>query len=195
MGPKRFGLVALACLGLWAAPAQAKLLDDTGALGAGHLSLAVGAEAGIASPNPIRLELHERVGLVGGVGLFLDQFVGLHNESGARLGGGFKWSILSKKSGERPGLALWAGGFYQTARKRAGAQGAFMVDYAIGRVTPYAALDLDLWFDDGVDARTGLLGGVRVAIVPHIALFVEGELGLSGRTKNHLAAAGLRLSI
>ncbi|MCA9550894.1 MAG: hypothetical protein KC933_12745 [Myxococcales bacterium] len=195
MGPKRLGVVALACLGLWTAPAQAKLLDDTSALGAGHLSLALGAEAGIVSPNPIRLELHERVGLVGGVGLFLDQYVGLHNEPGARLGGGFKWSILSKKSGVRPGLALWAGGFYQTARRRAGAQGAFMVDYAFGRVTPYAALDLDLWFDDGVDARTGFLGGVRVAIVPHIALFVEGEFGLSGRTKNHLAAAGLRLSI
>lgn len=178
-----------------AAPAEAKLLDDTSVVGPGHLSLAVGAEAGIESPNPIRLELHERVGLVGGVGLFLDQYVGLHNESGARLGGGFKWTVLSRRLGERPGLALWAGGFYQTARKRAGAQGAFMVDYSFGRVTPYAAFDVDLWFDDGVDARTGLLGGVRVGIVSHIALFVEGQVGLSGRSKDHLAAAGLRLSI
>ena len=178
-----------------ARPAEARLLDDTSALGPGHLSLALGAEAGIESPNPIRLELHERVGLVGGVGLYLDQYVGLHNEPGARLGGGFKWTVLPGKAGQRPGLALWAGGFYQTARQRAAAQAAFMVDYSLGRVTPYAALDLDLWFDDGVDARTVLLGGVRVGIVPRVSLFAEAGVGLSGRAKDHLAAAGLRLRI
>lgn len=177
-----------------AVPAEAKLLDTTSSLGPGHLGAAVGGEFALYAPNPIRLELHERVGLVGGLDLYLNQFVGLHRESGLRLGGGLKWSLMSRKK-NRPGLALWAGGFYQTQRKAAGAAASFMIDSQFGRLTPYAALDMDMWFENGVDTHFTLLGGTRIAIVKHVAAFLEAGGGLTGSRRNHFAALGLRLRL
>lgn len=184
----------VALLLLVAVPAQAKLLDTTSSLGAGHLGAAAGAEFSLYSPNPIRLELHERVGLVGGLDLYLNQFVGLHRESGVRLGAGLKWSLLPRTK-DRPGLALWGGGLYHTQRKVGGVAASFMIDGQFGRVTPYAALDMDLWFQNGTDARFTLLGGARLSIVNHVAAYLEAGVGLTGDPKNHLAAAGLRLSL
>lgn len=190
---RRLPLCLLALLAV-SAPARAEVLDTTRSLGAGHFRVSAGAEFGLSSPNPIRLDLQERLGLVGGLDLHLVQSIGLHREPGARFGGGLKWTVLSNTKA-RPGIALWGGGFYQTARRVAGATGRFAIDYRFGRVTPYAALDLDLWFEDGVDTHLTLLGGARIGVVDHVGLFLEAGADLTGRRRDHLAAVGLALTI
>lgn len=186
----------LAFLGLVSAPhvVTAEVLDTSDSLGPGHLRLMVGAELGLEDPNPIRLDVQQRVGLASGLDLYLVQAIGLHRESGARLGGGLKWTALGKRK-DRPGIALWGGGFFQTAREVAGLTGRVLIDYRFGRVTPYAALDLDLWFEDGVDTHVALLGGARISVVSHVAAFLEAGVGLTGTPRDHLVALGLALEI
>lgn len=176
--------------------AAAKILDGTQSLAPGHISAALGAELSLEDPNPIRLEVKERIGLAGGVDLYLDQTIGLHRDDGLRLGGGLKWTVvdLSTKR-ERPGVALWAGGFFHTGREVAGAAFTALVDYRFGRLRPYAGLDLDMWFDQGVDTRLTVLGGTRIAIVNHLGAYLEAGGGLTGRVRNHLVALGLRLDL
>lgn len=183
-------------LALLCAPrlAGAEVLDTSDALAAGHVRVMAGAEFGLSDPNPIRLDLQERIGLASGLDVYLVQAIGLHREDGVRLGGGLKWNVLPRKK-DRPGIALWGGGFYQTAREVAGATGRFLIDFRFGRVTPYGALDLDLWFTDGVDSHLTALGGARVSIVPHVAAFFEAGVDLTGRQRDHLAALGIALEI
>jgi len=174
--------------------AEAKLVDTTRGLGAGKLTLAVEGAAFIESPNPIYLNLHERVGLAGGVGLYLEQLIRFQNSSSVRLGGGGKWTVLADNA-ERPGLALWLGGFYDFGPDAAGIAATFMIDNSFGRLTPYGALNLDAYFLDGIDPRLSLIGGLRLGLATNIDLFVEGGLGLTGRDpKDHFASAGLRLT-
>ena len=174
--------------------AAAEVLDTSDSLAAGHVRVMAGAEFGLADPNPIRLDIQERIGLASGLDIYLVQAIGLHRENGARLGGGLKWTVLPRKK-DRPGIALWGGGFYQTAMEVAGVTGRFLIDYRFGRVTPYGALDLDLWFQDGVDSHLTVLGGARVSIVPHVAAFFEAGADLTGRRRDHVAALGLALEI
>ena len=186
-----FGLAALTPQG-----AGAKILDGSQSLAPGHIGAALGAELSLEDPNPIRLEVKERVGLAGGLDLYLDQTIGLHREDGVRLGGGLKWTALSLSTKRgRPGIAVWGGGFFHTQREVAGAAFTALVDYRFGALRPYAALDLDLWFEDGVDTRLTILGGTRIAIVNHLGAYIEVGGGLTGRVRNHLVALGLRLDL
>lgn len=173
--------------------AGARILDTTRSARPGHVSLAVEGMFSLDDPNPIWLGLHERIGLANGLDLTLDQRFGLKDDPGVRLGGAVKWTILSDARG-RPGLGLWGGGFYDTGDDAAGLTASFMVDNTWGRFTPYAALDFDLWFLDDIDARFGLLAGVRVGVVKHLDFFAEGGVGLTGTRKNHFLSTGIRLS-
>ncbi len=186
--------VILAALMLAALPAQAKILDTTRSLGSGHVGGAAGVDFGLSTPNTIRLELHERVGLAGGVDLYFEQYMGLRRESGLQVGAGLKWTLLSRKR-DRAGFALRGGGLYHTGTEVAGLSATFLGDWSMGRLTPYAGLDLDAWFQNGVDSNFTLLGGARIAVVKHVGAFVEGGLALTGARQRNFLAVGLRLDL
>lgn len=185
--------LALICM-LVGGSAEARILDDTVSMAPGHVSFAAEFQAGLQRPNPLTVQLHERIGLFSGLDLTLDQWIGLQDASDLRIGGGVKWTILRHKKG-RPGLALWGGAFYDTEVDAFGLHPTFMIDYRFGRITPYAAFDLEMWFDDGVDPRFGLLGGVRIGLVNHVDLYFEAGAGLTGDFKNHFMSGGLRIWI
>lgn len=130
-------------------------------------------------------QVHESIGLVGGLDLFLRQgFYFPDNQPvNVYLGGGVKWTILSlnKKEGI-PGLALAGGGHFVVNGDWGGADLTFLVDYRWGRWRPYISVDSELNFGrPGVEFRLGLIGGTRFTIVNHVTWFIEMGGGFTTR--------------
>src|SRR5438874_2355909 len=100
--------------------ARAEILDTTGSRSAGELSLAGELQAGLSPGTPLSLNVHEAIGLAGGVDLVAKQGFGLSAPHDVYLGAGLKWTLLHDKS-NAPGLALWAGGHFLTGANVAGA--------------------------------------------------------------------------
>lgn len=184
-------ILVFAFVVLSAVPAQAKLLDTTRSLGPGHVSGAVGVDSDFSSGW---LELHQRVGLVGGLDLYLEEFLPLWDANGALLGAGFKWSLLPRKK-DRAGLALRAGASYQTASSTGGLSGALLADWGFGRTTPYVALKLDI-SRPANQTLTNVYGiaGARFGIVKHVGSFVEVALELTNN-QPFTVAGGIRLDL
>ena len=161
--------------------ARAEIMDTTGSLAAGQFSLGFELQAGLAQPRSptTLLNIHEAVGLAGGLDLYARQGISLGGGGSLYFGAGIKWAILRDgKSG--PGLALWGGGHVWTGGG-GGGDATLLLDHRFGSVTPYFGADLNIEVGGGeVDTRLGLLGGVRIIIVQHVAWFVEGGVGIVG---------------
>jgi hypothetical protein len=190
--------LALASILLSAGAARAEIMQTSGSLPAGGLSLGAEFQAGVyASPAPWLLNLHEAVGLIGGVDLYAREGLGLRNAN-FYVGAGVKWTPLTSRS-DRPGIAILAGGHYVSS-ELAGADGSLLIDYTIKRVTPYLGLDTNLDFyssnnRNDVDFKLGLIGGARIGLVPHVAWYVEGGLGITGDPKPHFITTGPKITL
>jgi hypothetical protein len=174
--------------------AHAEKMQTTGSLSAGRLALGAEFQAGLITGTPLELNLHEMVGLIGGVDIYATQGIQLRYDRDVYIGAGIKWTILSGNH-ERPGVALLAGGHY-LINNYAGADATIMVDYTIGRVTPLLGLDTKLDLpESGADFKVGLLAIVRIALVTNVAWFIEGEIGLSGEPKPTFISTGPKITI
>ena len=178
-----------------ALPVEAKLLDTTDALRSGKLYLGAEPTVGLAEPNPFGIRLHERVGLSSGIGLVLAQRFWITRSDSIRFDFAFKSRLVRRRRRQPWGVAWWLGGYFETESEEVGATSSLMLDYKLRRITPYAALDLDLAADDGVDARFGLIGGFAYAMARNASWFVEAGGYLSGRIRNHFISTGLRIRL
>jgi hypothetical protein len=174
--------------------AHAEKMETTGSLSAGRLALGLEFQAGLVTGTPLELNLHEMVGLIGGVDIYATEGMQLRDNRNVYIGAGIKWTILTMNH-ERPGIALLAGGHYITDAY-AGADATIMFDYRIGRVTPLLGLDskLDLP-ESGADLKLGLLAIVRIEVVTNVAWFIEGEIGLTGDPKPSFISTGPKITI
>ncbi len=189
-------LLSISLVLLAAPPARAEYADTTSSLGPGHLSFATELQADVRTDWPLLLNLHESVGLAGGFDLVLRQGLPLSGQ-GFYFGGAIKWTLLGASTrASRPGVALWLGGHGRTGGGAAGVDATITVDYPFGRVRPYLGLDgnLELTSDD-VELLLGLVGGAQIGLVSHVALFVEGGLGIIGDPEPHFISVGLRVTI
>ena len=183
-----FGLT----LGSLALPARAEYQELPDSLGLGDWGIAGEFQANIEPGVPLEIILHENVGLVGGLDVFLRQDFPL-NGGDFMVGAGIKWTILHKHNG--PGLALWAGGHYYV-KDFAGLNLAMLVDYRFSRLIPYAGLMYDMDFEgDGLRHKLRLALGLRIGIVEHFAWFVEAGIGLAQPPLPHFIATGPRFTL
>ena len=185
---------ALACAFLLVNRSARAEIDDTSrSLRAGQLSLAAGFQAGfVADTHPLLVNVHEAIGLAGGLDLYARQAIGL-DEQPLYLGAGIRWTLVSGRR-NRVGVGLFAGGHLLTDNGGAGADGTLLVDYSLGKVTPYGAFDLNINFrENDTDTQVGLIGGVRIFMVQNVYWLVEGGLGLAGQPKPHFISTGPRI--
>lgn len=194
---KTSSIAALALVLLVASSARAEIMDTTGSLGSGSLSLGAEAQAALREGTPMMINAHEAVGLLGGLDLTLRQSAGVRHWDGFYLGAGVKWTLLSASSKRgRPGVATWLGGHFWTSGSVAGADASIAIDYPFGRFRPYIGLDSNLeFYDNDVEFAIGFFGGVRIGIVTNVVWFVEGGLGLAGTPKPHFISTGPKIYI
>jgi hypothetical protein len=180
---------------LCATAARAEVADTTASLGSGTLSFATELQAGVYESWPLMINLHEAVGLAGGFDLVLRQGLPLSG-GGFYFGGAVKWTLLHASSrATRPGIALWLGGHGRTGGGGGGVDATIAIDYPFGRVRPYLGVDGNLEFRDDIDFLLGLILGAQISLVNHVALFVEGGLGIIGAPEPHFVAVGIRVYI
>lgn len=191
----RLSFIGIGALIAWLAlpsSARAENMQTTSSLAAGRLALGLEFQAGLVSGTPIEMNLHEMVGLAGGVDLYARQGIGLSDQP-FYLGVGVKWTLQTGRR-DRPGIAVLAGGHYFIDHY-GGADVTLLLDFTVGRATPFVALDANLDFPDDVDLKLGLLGGVRIALVKNVAWFVEAGVGLTGSPRPHFVSTGPKITI
>jgi hypothetical protein len=186
----------IAGLLLASSTALAENMQTAGSLAAGDLALGAEFQAGLFQGNPLTLNLHESVGLRGGFDLYAREDIGMSNDApNFYVGAGIKWTLMSN-SRSRPGIAFLFGGHFYTDADIAGADAAFLLDFRVGRVTPFAGLDFNLeFFDNDAQLFLTINGGARISVATNVSWFVEGGLGVSGEPKRHYVVTGPRISI
>lgn len=182
------GLVVAVSFLVASSAARAEIMDTTASLKPGNLSLGAEVQVGFhAGDYPFLVNLHEAVGLARGLDLQARQGIDASGHGAHYFGLGIKWTFLHAAAGHRPGIALWLGGHYILSG-RGGADVTLAIDYPFGRVRPYLGLDNNIDFGHGDDIHfsLGLIGGVQIGIVEHVAWFVEGGAGFLATGGDHL---------